>query len=239
MSQRRLSVDQVKAFHHEDFVADQVDDFASIMSDAATHGVVADIGGGAGYFAKAISTQKGLQARVIDMDPTSVAAARELGVEAVEGDALAPAPQGDEGVACFNLILHHLIGSNEKETRRLQIAAIRAWHGRTKAVFVNEYIYESFVPGFSGSMIFQITSNPILSGIARQIARFVPAFRANTFGVGVRFRSHQEWIRLFSEAGYRVVSSRIGADEPISRPLRSLLIKAIRRDSFRLEPLAG
>ena len=67
----------------------------------------------------------------------------------------------------------------------------------------------------------------------------MPALKANTFGVGVRFRSHREWLKLFEEAGWRTTAVRIGKPEPIARPLRGMLIKVIRRDSFRLEPLTS
>jgi hypothetical protein len=235
IDQRRLSTEQVEAFHHDEFVADQVADFAALSPHLSGSGAVVDVGGGCGFFARALADAQGLRTRVIDMDQASVEFARGLGVEAEVGNALAPKFQEDEQAACFNLILHHLIGKDEATTRALQIAALRAWHGRIGCLFVNEYIYQSFVGGFSGRLIFEITANPVLSFVCRQVAKVVPAFRANTFGVGVRFRSHDEWVRLFAEAGYRVTGLRVGQPETISAPLRLLLIKTIRRDSFRLE----
>ena len=235
VEQRKLAADQVEAFYHEDFVDDQVRDFAALMPDAGSRGVVVDIGGGCGFMAKQLQDTKGVVTRVIDMDPTSVAACAKIGVDARVGDALAPVLAGDEGSACFNLILHHLVGRNEQETRALQVSALRAWRP-VGAVFINEYIYESFVPRASGRFIYEITSSRILSAIGQQVGRVIKSLRANTFGVGVRFRSHDEWRELFAEAGYRVVGTVIGAPEPISPPLRGLLIKVIRRDSYRLEP---
>lgn len=238
-AQRRLSTEQVETFYHQDFVGDQVRDFHTLMDGAARGGVVADVGGGCGFFARALSEAQGVRVRVIDMDPGSVEAAQHAGLESVVGDALQPEFQGDEKVTCFNLILHHLIASTEGETRALQIKALKAWRGRGGAVFVNEYIYESYLGTVSGALIYAITVNPILSWLAKSAARWIPAFRANTFGVGVRFRAHEEWLRLFAEAGFRVADVSIGAPEPISRPLRILLIKTIRRDSFRLESSLG
>lgn len=236
ITQRRLSTDQVEAFFHDEFVTDQVRDFAEIMGDV--EGVVADIGGGCGYFAQALTQSTGRPTRVIDMDPASVEAAMRGGVQAEFGDALAPVARGDEGAVCFNLILHHLVAGSESETRELQKTALSAWRGRVDALFVNEYIYQSMIGTVSGALIYLITVNPVLSFIGRQVAKVIPAFAANTFGVGVRFRSHEEWIALFKEAGYEVADVRIGEPEPISRPLRALLIRTIRRDSFRLEPIA-
>lgn len=234
--QRTLSTDQVAAFYHDQFVTDQVSDFLNLVTSSITSGVVADVGGGCGFFAKALNEARGDKTRVIDMDTASVHAARALGVEAVLGDALHPAFIGDERVASFNLILHHLIGANEVSTRALQVRALAAWRGRADTLFINEYIYESFIGNVSGRIIYEITSSRLLSFVGRQAARLVPALRANTFGVGVRFRSHQEWLLLFEEAGWRVAGVRIGTPEPVAAPLRSMLIKSIRRDSFRLEP---
>jgi hypothetical protein len=238
-TQRRLSTEQVEAFYHDEFVSDQVADFTELMPVLRSGAVVADIGGGCGFFARALSDARGVRTRVIDMDPGSVNSSRELGVEAVIGDALAPKFKGDEQVACFNLILHHLVGVDEGKTRALQVKALAAWRAQADTVFVNEYIYESFVGTVSGRIIYEITVNPILSFIGRQAARVVPALKANTFGVGVRFRSHEEWLKLFQEAGWRATAVRIGKPEPIARPLRGMLIKAIRRDSFRLEPVVS
>ncbi|MEY4241849.1 MAG: hypothetical protein RJA14_1545 [Pseudomonadota bacterium] len=173
------------------------------------------------------------------MDPGSVESSRALGVEAVIGDALAPQFKGDEQVACFNLILHHLVGTDEGKTRALQVKALGNWRAQADTVFVNEYIYESFVGSVSGRIIYEITVSPILSFIGRQAARVVPALKANTFGVGVRCRSHDEWLKLFEEAGWRATPVRIGKPEPIARPLRWMLTKAIRRDRFRLEPVVS
>lgn len=235
-TQIRLSSDQIEAFHHADFVEDQVRDFQSLMGSLGD-GVVVDMGGGCGFLARRLTDAGGHRARVIDMDAASVDECRSLGVEAELGDALAPCPRGDEVAVCFNLVLHHLVGANERETRKLQLRALEAWLDWVDAIFVNEYIYESFIPGASGRLIYEITSSRLLSFIGRQVGRVIKAFRANTFGVGVRFRSHEEWVVLFRDAGFRVVGETRGSNETISPPLRMLLIKAIRRDSYRLEPI--
>lgn len=234
--QATLSAEQIEAFYHDEFVDDQVRDFCSMLGGESDGKVVVDIGGGCGFFAKRLAEKAGERTRVIDMDSRSIEECRRSGVDGRIGDALSPGVEGDEGVVTFNLILHHLIGSNEKETRQLQLGALKPWIGKTKYVFVNEYIYQSWIKNLSGRLIYNITSSRILSFIARIISKIIPAFKANTFGVGVRFRSHDEWCRIFSEAGYRVADSRIGQPEHISPPLRVLMIKTIRRDSFVLVP---
>jgi hypothetical protein len=234
-AQVRLSDTQIEAFYHDQFVKDQVGDFMALVGPQDVRGrVVVDVGGGCGFFAKSLRDATLYSVRVIDSDTRSVEACRQIGVQAECEDALNPRFSNDEGVACFNLILHHLVGPSEKATVDLQCKALALWKGRAPVVFVNEYIYESFLPNVSGRLIFEITKSSILSSIGKLLARLVPAFRANTFGVGVRFRSHSEWRRLFARAGYTVVDSRVGASEDVSPALRLLLIRQIRRDSFLL-----
>lgn len=233
-AQVKLSSQQIEAFYHTDFVKDQTRDFCEMLgpSDGS---LVLDVGGGCGFFARYLSETAGFPLRVMEMDRRSVETCREQGLDATYGDALAPDIRGDEKIVSFNLILHHLVGANERETRALQLQALRVWRGKCARVFVNEYIYQSFVAGVSGRLIYEITSSSVLSLIGRIAGKVIPAFRANTFGIGVRFRSHEQWLEMFAEAGFRVVDQRIGQAEYISLPLRILLIKAIRRDSFLLE----
>lgn len=238
--QIRLSDVQIAEFYHDDFVEDQTRDFVSLLGDAdgagGKDGVTIDVGGGCGFFARRLARLTGRRVRVLDMDAKSVDACRNNGVEAVQGDALDPVIAGDERIATFNLVLHHLVAGSERRTRMLQSRALSVWRSQVDHVFVNEYIYESYVRRLSGSLIFLITRSKLLSAVAGVIAKFVPALRANTFGVGVRFRSHDEWRELFESAGFSVEATVKGAPEHVALPLRLLLIKHIRRDSFRLMP---
>lgn len=231
--QVRLAAEQVEAFYHADFVADQTRDFLNLLGPSDGK-LVLDIGGGCGYFARRIA-QNGYPVRVLDLDAVSVETCRQQGLDARLGDALRPGVEGDEGTVSLNLILHHLVGPSERETRLLQVRALKVWQSRSVRIFVNEYIYESFVGRISPRLIYEITSSRILSRIGSLIGRIIPAFRANTFGVGVRFRSHAQWRELFAEAGFKVVDVQIGKAEPVALPLRALLIKEIRRDSFLIE----
>jgi hypothetical protein len=230
-----LSTRQIEAFYHDEFVEDQTRHFIRLVgAELVGDKVVVDVGGGCGFFARRLAYLLRCRARVIDTDDASVEACRASGIEAVSGDALDPPIVGDEGVVAFNLILHHLVGSSEESTVELQRRALAAWRRQASAVFVNEYIYESYFWNLSGWLIFQITKNRVLSKVGGFIATFVPAFRANTFGVGVRFRAHEEWRRLFTASGYTVRSTVVGEREHVSPSLRLLLIKHIRRDSFLL-----
>jgi hypothetical protein len=232
-----LSPEQVRAFYHDEFVEDQVRHFAELFrSGVAGDRVVLDVGGGCGFFARRLRAAIGIPVRVLDSDATSIEECRKAGVDAVLGDALRAKPTGDEQVVCFNLVLHHLVAGSETATRQLQVAALRAWRELGVPVFVNEYIYESRLLGLAPRLIYEITSSRLLSRLAAGIARYVPALRANTFGVGVRFRSHDDWRQVFDEAGYDVVGHVNGAAERIRLPLHLMSIRAIRRDSFRLAP---
>lgn len=235
--QRTLSPSQTAAFYHKAFVDDQVDHFMRLTVDIIKPNTVAiDIGGGCGYFAQRIADVAGAKTRVIDLDPVSIKAASENGIDAILGDALNPPQMGDEGIVCFNLVLHHLVGETEMTTRRLQGHALRVWASTDSHIFVNEYIYESWFGGISGWLIYQITKSTMLSAISRVVARVIPSLRANTFGVGVRFRSNLEWQQLFREAGFEIAGAIKGTPEPVSWARRLLLIKNIRRESFLLSP---
>src|SRR5262245_22650046 len=171
--QQLLSPDQIEAFYHENFVDDQVRDYLALIKERA--GVVVDVGGGCGFFAIRLQRLSSQVVRVLDADEASIAACRRIGVDAMIGDALNPAIKGDESIASFNLILHHLVGPTEKITRDLQSHALAAWRRQVSSVFVNEYIYESYVPRFSGRLIFAITKSRVLSWIGNAVAFVVPA----------------------------------------------------------------
>lgn len=239
-SQVLLSSGQVKAFYHELFVAEQVADFQELIPPLFDpEGVIVDVGGGQGYFAEALRDRLRVNVRVLDLDPVSVQGCRARGLDAGVADALQPPIAGDEAVACFNLILHHLVARGDAGTRSLQSGALEAWRGSVPLVFVNEYIYESVLDDLSGRLIFELTRSRILSAACRWVAKVVPSLRANTFGVGVRFRSHRSWVSMFNDCGYEVIGVRVGVPEKVALPLRVLLIRQIRRDSFLLRARAG
>jgi hypothetical protein len=236
--QRHLAANQIQAFYHKGFVQQQVEHFRRIaLPYIDKEKVVVDIGGGCGYFAAAISADMRIGTRVLDTDPVGIEFARKIGLDAVLSDAVQPIKKQDEGTACFNLILHHLVGASEKDTKDLQVRSLSAWNDSNVSVFVSEYVYESWLPDFSGWLIFQITRNKTLSAIGSLFARFFPSLKANTFGVGVRFRSSDAWKAIFINSGFSLKKEIRGEKEDISKPRRLLLIKEIRRDSFFLVPI--
>ena len=233
--QKLLGEDQLRTFYHNHFVNDQCNHFKLLLTGLnSSVNVVVDIGGGCGYFISRLNTESGLSGRVLDSDPISVKACLANGIDAEIGDALEPKIRGDEDLVCFNLILHHLVGPSEEKTKFLQKKAIQNWRGRANYIFIDEYIYESFISNFSGRVIYEITKNRVLSFFGRLMSFVIPSLRANTFGVGVRFRSYKEWVQIFESIGFRVVGSIKGEPEPISFARRCLLIREYRRDSFLL-----
>ena len=236
-AQVTLSQDQIEAFYHDHFVASQVRNYQSLVTPRLPRPrAVVDIGGGCGFFAQGLKAAAGVDVRVIDMDPVSVQACRAKGLDAAVDDALRPQRRGDEDVVCFNLILHHLVGPDEAATLALQQQALASWLGHARWVFVDEYIYDAWFGNLAGRLIYAITSNRTLSRMAAAVSRWVPSLRANTFGVGVRFRARDEWCRIFEGLGYRVQASVRGPEEGVSAARRLLLIRSCRRDSFLLAP---
>jgi hypothetical protein len=230
---------QVEQFYHDVFVTTQVRDFVDVVKQLPSPVVkVTDVGGGCGFFADALAQRQEFAVEVIDMDPASVESCRDKGVPAKIGDALNPEYTGTEDVVSFNLILHHLVAATDRETEALQKRALAVWQGKARAIFINEYIYDSLVGRSSARIIYQITSSKILSSIGQLVARFVPSLQANTFGTGVRFRSHTEWLALFKSLGFEVIGYCRGPEENISFARRMLLIKSCRRDSYLLEASA-
>jgi len=176
--QNILSQEKIEAFYHDKFVESQVRDFIKLLgaSIKLVSGKVIDVGGGCGFFAKELQNCTDLEVKVTDIDLQSIDECKRVGIEAVYDNALNPTIVGNEGVVCFNLILHHLVGKSEEETRNLQMRALSVWHSRVPAIFVNEYIYESYkINGVSGWFIFGVTINNILYKFKNLVAKVIPS----------------------------------------------------------------
>mgnify|MGYP001166758468 CR=1 FL=1 len=242
--QKTLEQHQIDEFNTDVFAKKQATHFETLTANARSNNsikTVVDMGGGNGYFATELSGME-IFVRIIDSDKKSIQNCKNLNniyIDAHIGNALSPDIKGDEDIVCFNLILHHLIGATEKETRELQKKTIRLWRDRVQYIFINEYIYDSFVGYFSGRLIYEITKNKFLSMISKIVTHVIPSFRANTFGVGVRFRAHKEWCDIFEECGFEIVS-KIYAEPDYTAPvLRILFIREVRTDSFLLKARRG
>jgi len=111
-TQKTVSQDQITAFYHDLFVKNQVDDFIALSGFSVTSSLdnIVDIGGGCGFFAKALQNRIHQKVRVLDSDRQSIDFCKQEGIEATYGDALKPNVVGDEAIVCFNLILYSLGG---------------------------------------------------------------------------------------------------------------------------------
>jgi len=238
-TQLRLDPLQLTEFYHDEFVKDQVAEFRALVGPLVPGARVVDLGGGIGHFASALARETGARVEVIDSDPESVRRCADQGVPATTGDAITTRAADGAEVATFNMILHHLVTPGFDATRALQVAALAnlARPRGPRRVFVNEYIYEGLlVPSLSAAAIFRVTSSGLLSRLAAAVARVVPSLRANTFGVGVRFRDAADWRRMFDAAGWRVIGHVSDRRDKISFARRvALALNDIRQDSFLLE----
>ena len=63
--QRTLSTEQVEAFYHDLFVEDQTRHFVEMAPRPAGSGVVVDVGGGCGFFARRLQQLTARRVRVI------------------------------------------------------------------------------------------------------------------------------------------------------------------------------
>jgi predicted RNA methylase len=94
--QLRLGESQIAAFNTDRNAVEQASRFlafAQAMGGLSQSGVVVDMGGGNGYFARELHEASGSRVRVIDSDEKSIRGCRSLGingVEAVCGDAVNP-----------------------------------------------------------------------------------------------------------------------------------------------------
>jgi hypothetical protein len=154
-AQLHLSPGQIEAFYDYYGNDTQSVDFLRLVPKSllTPNDVIVDIGGGCGFFASNLQKMIDAKVRVLDMDPVSVQASNSKGLEAFVDDALNPTALGDETVIVFNLILHHLIGVDEKSTLMLQGRALNFWLGNAKMIFVNEYIYDSHFRNISGHLV--------------------------------------------------------------------------------------
>jgi len=222
-SQKKLAESQLAEFNHGGFVPDQIRAFLELTRhpdiDAvrAGDGLVLDVGGGHGLFASALQEGGHEMVRVVDTDAAAILSCVGKGIDAIRGDVLSEDMRESGQYICFNMILHHLVGKGERDNRSLQKAALGKWRGRFRYIFINEYVYESpVIDGLSTWLIWTVTSSRVLSVVAKALSTFIPSLRANTFGVGVRFRSLRGWRQLFGECELKEIGYRPGQPEAMA-----------------------
>jgi len=234
--QKKLNKYQIENF--QNFLGDesQVDNLLNMVPYHffTADRVIVDVGGGNGFFYELLKNKINSKVVILDSDLNSIERCTEKGMTAYFDDVLNLEYKGRSDIVCFNLTLHHLIGENEELTYEMQCNALRVFAGKSIYLFIDEYSYDSFIFGLSGKLIYNITSNKFLSKIASIISIFFPSLKANTFGVGVRFREMNEWINLFEFSGYKVIKIIKGENIRIPFLRRLLFIRRQTKDSFLL-----
>ena len=98
----------------------------------------------------------------------------------------------------LNLVLHHILGKNEFDTRNAQLSFLEKAKKHLKPnglLFIQENYYEGiFRSDITGKIIYKLTSSKLLEKLIRLLG-------ANTAGEGVRFRSSRSWEILFNKVG--------------------------------------
>ena len=238
VEQRVLSKEQLSDFYIEEFVGEQKAHISRLLKSDSPDLKVVDVGGGAGFLASALGEELGLTVTVWDIDAEAIRLARLKGVNAIEKNILTTIEKYSVDVMLFNLVLHHLVGSSNRETLATQKTALENAKCCTNTIIVHEYIYESyFFDGLSSYLIWLLTSSTSLVRLLAMIGKIIPSLNANTIGVGVRFNCKSGWRRLFQDAGFRIVNSIDCQREHVSFPRRILLIRNLYRTTFLLEKI--
>ena len=245
MEQRILRRDALDVFHGEGQFALQIEHFKECYNyDRDSNFTLLDVGGGVGYFVLALQQEfPNMRATILDLDESAISKAKSNGLDAVVGSVLKPPPSihlQKFDIVCFNEVLHHIIAASDRNTCKLQqLALLRAKGLASQAgsIFINELCYEGKVFSDSSSaIIFHLLTNPLLSKIVASISAFVPSLKANTVGVGIRFRPYGGWVRLIESAGFQLSKKCEGAVEKPSFAKRLLLnIRHAQRVSVKVQ----
>ncbi|GJL65038.1 MAG: hypothetical protein NPIRA05_00090 [Nitrospirales bacterium] len=233
--QRILEQRQLQEFYHQEFVDSQSAHIEALLGKRLEGANVIDVGGGAGFLAQELTAKHGANVIIWDIDDDAIALAHAKGLKAEHRDILKVDVPIETDFCLFNLVLHHLVAANNKNTEAFQSKALSNVSSNSKQIIVHEYVYESILwREFSSWFIFFLTSLGFLKGVLRAVGKIFPSLNANTAGVGVRFHSKSGWKRIFAEANLLVVNEIDGEAEYVSPLRRLLLIKKMHRTTFLL-----
>ena len=184
-----------------------------------------DIGGGAGHFATRVRTvYPEWSVCVSDISDLLLNVSNSKGLNVVKYSVLDDVPDDFVGafdVVSANLVLHHLIGSEDVQTSINVARAIANIHKMVASnglvsVFEDNYLGSLF-HDLPGRLIYELTKRQEIAWLTRRLGA------ANTAGVGVRFRSARAWRELFEFSGFTVRSLAFGTDNGVGRVKKLLL----------------
>jgi hypothetical protein len=174
-------------------------------SNGLCHGL--DVGGGIGKFANLICDLNDSIQSIDVVDPSKQAHDNFIAhpkTQLIKSTLEEMTESAAYDFITINLVCHHIIEKNNKETFNCQKRFLRRVRNRLTDggyIFIEENIYESyFSDDLCGRLIYEITSLKGIDSITRRLG-------ANTAGEGVRFRSDNAWKKIFQEVGLRTVQT--------------------------------
>lgn len=200
-------VEWSKTISAQNYDSKTVIEFLNNKKKSSLNGL--DIGGGCGTFAKTIVENTSLDINIDILDPSKLALDN---FDKSEKTNLIPQyfnsfeSNKKYDFIILKTVLHHIIGIDENTTLKLQEEFI------TKAVsmlnddgvlFVEENFYEGWLKtDITGKLIFFWTKLKIIESVIRFLG-------ANTAGEGVRFRSRDNWRKIFNSHDLMVVNETL------------------------------
>ncbi|MBD3399279.1 MAG: methyltransferase [Candidatus Coatesbacteria bacterium] len=198
-----------------------------------------DVGGGAGYFADYIlEARPGCRVTVLDISPGLLERNRpHRRKRLILGDALQldELPSGETfNIICFNLVLHHLLATDETSTRRLRIDVLRraaTLLRRCGRILIIEPLYLGmFHVDIPSILVYRLTRSQFFAPLCKRLG-------ARTAGEGVLFQPGNRWLHTFEDAGLEIQDQYIFGPWEINPLYKiALNIASIRTGIFWLAP---
>ncbi len=160
---------------------------------------VLDIGGGIGKFSEIIADN--FNCKVDVLDPSTLVKknfSKSKNLELISSKLEDFNIEKKYDFIFMNLILHHMICDDLKNTKNKQINSLKKALSFLKPegkIIIQENFYNGFFNSdCAGRLIFMITKLKFIENLTRKLG-------ANTAGEGVRFRSYKSWESIFKKCG--------------------------------------
>ena len=208
MATSRLSDDQLAAFDNDEAITEtRWRRIQYLLDRDFPDGAFSfiEVGGGNGLFAdRLLSTYPKATGAIVDNSAMLLAKNTECPRKSVIlGDAVnLPDSIGPIDVAFCNWVFHHLVESQSYDRSRENVnralAGIRARLSARGRLSVMECDYTGYIDSAPGRIVFALTASKWFAPFAKRLG-------ANTAGVGVCYLSHNQWRRVLTNAGYRLI----------------------------------